>query len=227
MDVTAADRPHACDLCNKRFKRKYDLKRHVQNVHDQNEYDPDKDAVEESKVDDSESEESETDTSIEESEQTEDESDNSQSDSEESDSEENESSDVEMDLEDNETYQAWYEEATQATQEMRTEKFEKYISQGMDEDAAKEKAYIKTLWAVKKVFFKCYEEFLKPYIFLKDDDTHQDIIDDLEKKLNMGANANTALRRVMVKHRTRFDGLFLQDDDTDDEDMEVFEDDDS
>ena len=140
-------------------------------------------------------------------------------------SEENESSDVEMYLEDNETYQAWYEEAIQATQEMRTEKFEKSISQGMDEDAAKEKAYIKTLWAVKNVFFKRYEEFLKPYIFLKDDDTHQDIIDDLEKKLNMGANAKTALRRVMVKHRTRFDGLFLQDDDTDDEDMEISEDD--
>ena len=36
----------------------------------------------------------------------------------------------------------------QATEEKRAEKYEKYISQGMDEEEAKEKAHEKTLWLV-------------------------------------------------------------------------------
>ncbi len=37
---------------------------------------------------------------------------------------------------------------------MRNEKFHKYINQGMDEEKAKEKVYMKTLWALERVFFK-------------------------------------------------------------------------
>ena len=60
---------------------------------------------------------------------------------------------VSSDLEDNLAYQEWYDQAMQATEEKRAEKYEKYINQGMDEDEAKEKAHEKTLWLVKHIFF--------------------------------------------------------------------------
>ena len=77
------------------------------------------------------------------------ENDHSGSESDEEDDDDQSSSD----LEDNTAYQDWLEEAAKTTEEMRTEKYEKYINQGMDEDSTNVKAKRKVLWAVEKHFF--------------------------------------------------------------------------
>ena len=37
-------------------------------------------------------------------------------------------------------------------QEIRNEKYQKYIQKGMSEEQAKEKAHMKTLWVLQRVF---------------------------------------------------------------------------
>ena len=132
-------------------------------------------------------------------------------------SNENESS---SDLEDNTAYQDWLKEAMESTEEMWSGKYEKYVNGGMREDEAKEKANMKTTWAVKKNFFNKYMDFLSSYLHLKDDDTYQEIVEDLEEKMDKGMDVNKALSRVIPKHQSKFDGLFQQDEDeeTDEED---------
>ena len=88
------------------------------------------------------------------------------------------------DLEDNLINQEWYEQAMQVTEEKRAEKYEKYINQGMDEEQAKEKAHKKTLWLVKRIFFDYYLSFLSLDFHLKDDDTHQELMAQLEEKMD-------------------------------------------
>ena len=130
----------------------------------------------------------------------------SESDEEEDDDDDESSSD----LEDNTAYQDWLEEAAEATEEMRTDKYEKYINQGMDEDSANVKANRKVLWAVEKQFFNNYKDFLSSYLLVKDNFTHQEIVEDLEEKVTKGIDINRALGRVITKHRDKFRGLFHQ-----------------
>ena len=209
---------HACSLCNKTFGRKYDLRRHENTVHDEDESsdeDNDEPKFKKHKEDGSDDEmesdngDSEVDTD---------------DDVEVNDSEdEDDSSEGEMssdDLEDNPAYQAWYEQAMQATEEKRAKKYEKYINQNMTEEEAKEKAYLKTLWAVKRIFFDRYTTFLSLNLHLKDDDTHQDIMTELEEKTDEGKNIGKALKRTMAKHRSKFDGLFEYDEHEEDEEEE-------
>ena len=111
---------HACSLCYKAFGRKYDLKRPENTVHAQ---------FEDSNMETDESEDSEID-----------EDDSEMKDSEnENDGESTEDEMSSDELEDNLTYQEWYEQAMQATEEKGTEKYEKYINQGMDDEEANEK----------------------------------------------------------------------------------------
>ena len=66
-------------------------------------------------------------------------------------------SDEEMssdDLEDNSVYRGWYDDAVEASQQSRIEKFEKYLKDDMPEDRAREKAYARTVWAIKNDFFQ-------------------------------------------------------------------------
>ena len=120
-------------------------------------------------------------------------------------------------LEDNATYQDWYDQAMQATETMREEKYEKYINEGMENEQAKEKAFIKTSWAAKRVFFKQFGVFLWNYIQLTDDDTYQEMIDDIEEKINKDIDISKAIKGVIVKHKSKFDGLFQYDDEQEEE----------
>ena len=197
---------HACSLCGKTFVRKYNLMRHKQTLHDEDTPSMDHDASE------IESEVSDVNNDLEESE------------SEVSGSE-TESSDIESndgELEDNEAYQEWLQRAKEATEEMRAEKYKKYVNEGMEEDQAMEKAYAKTLWSLKRIFFDQYLSFLWSYIHLRDDETHQEIMDDLEEKLDKGVDLNKSIRRIIGKHKAKFDGLVQYEDDSDDNgDMEM------
>ena len=146
----------------------------------------------------------------------------------ESESENSETSDSEREdapsevpeLEDNATYREWHKRARHATRDMRAQKFEKYVSEGMDEDQAEEKANMKTMWAVKRHFFDSYGAFLSRNHHLTDDVTHQEIVADIEEKTEKGIDVHKALNILLAKHRSKFSGLFQQDEDEDDEEME-------
>ena len=86
-------------------------------------------------------------------------------------------------IEDNPTYWEWYHQAVRDTQERRDKKYEKYINEDMlNEEDAKEKAHEKTLWLVKRIFFDRYATFLSLNLPLKNNETHQEIMDYLEEK---------------------------------------------
>jgi hypothetical protein len=131
--------------------------------------------------------------------------------------EESDEDEPSSDLEDNVAYQDWLQEAKEATNAMWSKKYEKYVNEGLNEDQAKEKADRKTRWAVKRNFFDNYKDFLSSYLNLKGDDTHQEVLEDLEDKLDKGLDVNNALSRVMPKHQSKFDGLFQQDEEDDNE----------
>ena len=118
---------HTCATCGKIFHRKYDLRRHENTVHSE---DTSSHEDEDSKSEDSESENEE------------------QSEAETSESETSSN----VDLEDNDIYQRWYERSMQVSEPARTEKYEKYVGAGMSEQQAREKAYERTLWATKSNF---------------------------------------------------------------------------
>ena len=120
-------------------------------------------------------------------------------------------------MEDNVTFQYWLKEARESNTDAWREKYDRYINEGMDEDQAREKANRKTLWAVKHVFYENYKEFLSSYLHLKENETHQDIIDDLEEKLDKGVGMTKALNRVIPRYHSKFNGLFEEDDEEEDE----------
>ena len=129
-----------------------------------------------------------------------------------------ESSDDE--LEDNETYREWYATAKEVTEDMRQGKYQKYLEDGMNPDMAKEKAYLKTVWAIKREFFDEFRSFLRNYAHLKDDDVYSEITDDLEAKIDKGVNVDKAVKRTLAKYRSKFDGLFQYDDEEEEEEEE-------
>ena len=57
-------------------------------------------------------------------------------------------------LEKNEVFRQWLDTARDASRQARTERFEKYLAQGMEEADAREKAHWKTTPEIKTEFFK-------------------------------------------------------------------------
>ena len=90
----------------------------------------------------------------------------------------------------------------------------------MSEDQAGEKANAKTLWAVKRNFFARFMDFFLNYLRLKDDDTYQEITSDLEEKIEKGVDINKALNRVIARYKSKFEGLFVQDEESEEEENE-------
>ena len=86
------------------------------------------------------------------------------------------------DLEDNVAYLEWYNRAKEDTQEMRAEKYEQFISDGMEDEQARIRAHGKIVWAITSKFFDTYSRFLEETVLLKEDETHQDILLDIEHK---------------------------------------------
>ena len=181
---------YGCSLCDKTYSRKFDMKRHEQYAHP--EMDKDADSSDEASEDGSDS--------------------SSKSDSDEhggeSDNESEEGSPETQEPEDNQAYQGWLDQAMTATKDLRDEKYQKYILEGMDEEDAKEKAHVKLLWAVRRTFFALYSKFLQESVSLENDDTHQKITSDLEKRVADGKPIRKAVQRVLAKHGPTFEGLF-------------------
>ena len=120
------DDRYTCLICGKSYGRMHDMKRHQNMAHS--------DEMSQRSRSGSESEESER----------------------ESRGKDDEGSDAEMssdDLEDNSVYLEWYDQALEASQLSRNEKYEKYLNDDMPEGRAREKAYAKTLRAIKKNIF--------------------------------------------------------------------------
>lgn len=218
-------------MCDKTFGRRYTLNRHMKNIHNKEPSAPDerhytrdhsyepvnkKYRVDDSEMEDSESE-SESSQDTDEYDEDNSSGDYSEAEEEGDDEESSDGDESSSELEDNIAYQDWLEEAKTSTQEIWDVKYEKYINEGMSEDQAREKAERKTLWAVKKHFFNSYADFLFSYLHVKDDDTHQEIVDDIEEKLVKGIPVNKALNRVIPKYQARFDGLFQENEDSDGE----------
>ena len=211
MYPVPAARPHTCSLCDQSFVRRYNLERHRQTVH--YDYTEDCGLKEKSEMDESiQSDHSESNTE------------SSDVDTEEEDVDEGEESSSEessSELEENTAFQEWYQQALDETKDTRDEKYQKYIDQSMDEEQAKEKAHAKTLWALQRIFFDKYTTHLWSSVHLQDDEIHQEILKDVEQRMNDRKDVYKILKRVLVKHRHKFDGLFLYDEsDESEEDMD-------
>ena len=195
---------HTCSICDKSYSRRYDLERHQNTIHAED-------------IDDSqeEEEESEMEESIQ-SDVSENESSESETDEGDSDmvTDEESSSD---ELEDNPAFKEWYQQAMDEMKEARDKKFQKYVDEGMEGDRAKEEAHAKTISAVQRIFFEKYRSHMWSAKHLKDDETHQEILEDLEGKMSEGKDVYKTLKRLMAKYKHKFDGLFVYDE-SDDED---------
>ena len=57
-------------------------------------------------------------------------------------------------------------------------------------------------------------------MLLEEDETHQDILADIEEKTERGMDAYKAVRRVLPEHKHKFESLFEYDADEDSEGIE-------
>jgi len=230
MNVITVDKPHVCHFCDKRFGRRYSLRRHIENIHSEEDSEAsdqvDTDSNHESNFDNYRpqpkknkvnQDEDETDgNSDTESIDLENEDVKDETSEPETDKENDETTDTDdssSDLEDNVGYRDWLEEALEASDQMWREKYQKYVYEGITDEEAKEKANRKTLWAVKQIFFNKYKDFLSSYFNLMHDDTHQEIVEEIEEKVDKGFDINTVLNRVISKYQNKFEGLFHQEED--------------
>ena len=74
------------------------------------------------------------------------------------------------------------------------------------QEQTKEKAYMKTLFTFQRVFFDI--SYLWSDVYLKEDEIHNEIVDDLEYKMEGGMDIYNSLKREVAKHRHKFDELF-------------------
>jgi len=136
-------RDHSCELINKTYTVEDSEQEESESEHSQDDgHDEDDDSDQ-----DSETEEQGDDDDDGGGDDDDNDDDNNDDDDESSDKDESSS-----ELEDNVAYQDWLEEAKESTRDKWSEKCEKYVSQGMNEAEAAEKANRKTLWAVKRLF---------------------------------------------------------------------------
>ena len=105
---------------------------------------------------------------------------------------------------------------------MRKDKYEKYVGRNMDEDQAREKAYEKSLWAIKRSFFDQYRTFLRNEFHLVDHVTHSVITDELDDRImgRGGQAIDKAINIILAKHRGKFGGLFHYDPEDEDYDAD-------
>ena len=99
-------------------------------------------------------------------------------------------------------------DAVEVSQQSRTEKFEKYLKEDMPEDRAREKAYARTVWAIKNNFFDSFGTFLEQIQLIQKDKTYQDILSDIEEKVEGGMDVRKAVKRILPKHKHKFESLF-------------------
>ena len=123
-------------------------------------------------------------------------------------------------LEKNEVFRQWLDTARDANRQARTERFEKYLAQGMEEADAKEKAHWKTTPEIKTEFFNNYEMHLWEYKTLEFNHVHRDILHTMEKRLTDGVDIRHAIKRAVAKHKHEFEGLFQELEEDSDEDPE-------
>ena len=131
-----------------------------------------------------------------------------ESDEEEQRQQNSEDESMSSDLEDNSAFRDWLSEAKEATSGTREEKIQKYVNEGLTEEDANDKADRKMLWAVKRNFFDRFKDYLSSNMRLKDNFTYQEVVEDLQERLDKGVDINKALRRVILLHRSKFDALF-------------------
>ena len=118
--------------------------------------------------------------------------------------------DLDAHLEKNEVFQQWLDTAREASRQARTERFEKYLAQGMEEADAKEKAHWKTTPEIKSEFFDNYETHLWEYKTLEFNHVHRDILHTMDKRLTDWVNIHHAIKRAVAKHKPEFEGLFQE-----------------
>ena len=87
----------------------------------------------------------------------------------------------------------------------------------MNEEDANDKDDRMILWAVKRNFFAGFKDYLSRYMHLKDNDTCQEIVEDLQEMVDKGMDVNQGLSRVIPMHQTKFDALFEPDESEEEE----------
>ena len=190
---------YACLSCGKTFARKFNMNRHIQTFHKEEDEQESNDEMENDRADESSDE---------------------SSDEEDVQTQAFEADQLDAHLEKNEVFRQWLDTARDASRQARTERFEKYLAQGMEEADAKEKAHWKTTPEIKSEFFDNYETHLWEYKTLEFNHVHRDILHTMDKRLTDGVNIHHAIKRAVAKHKPEFEGLFQELDEDSDEDPE-------
>ena len=186
---------YTCLRCGKTFARKFNMNRHLQTFHKEEDEGENSEEMKNKSSDGS-------------------------SDEEDVQSVGSEADDLDAHLEKNEVFQQWLDTAREASRQARTERFEKYLAQGMEEADAKEKAHWKTTPEIKSEFFDNYETHLWEYKTLEFNLVHRDILHTMDKRLTDGVNIHHAIKRAVAKHKPEFERLFQELDADSDEDPE-------
>ena len=188
------NRKYTCLRCGKTFARKFNMNRHLETFHKEEDEGESSEEIENKWSDGSSDEEDVKSVGSE--------------------------ADLDAHLEKNEVFQQWLDTAREARRQARTERFKKYLAQGMEEADTKEKAHWKTTPEIKSEFFDNYETHLWEYKTLEFNHVHRDILHTMDKRLTDGVNIHHAIKRAVAKHKPEFEGLIQELDEGSDEDPE-------
>ena len=112
-------------------------------------------------------------------------------------------------IEDNEAYNHLWKLAKKEVKDRFNRLYDRYLSDGENENDAADMARDRVKPAEEKNFFQRYTTLLEVYWFpLKDSSVHKNIVRQINLLREKGVSLSSAVKRVINKNKGRFEDLF-------------------